>query len=82
MEFTDLYGSAREAEAALGCDEGTPHLWPSPTVTLETLVYALANANDCIDNGEMAASTTIRPTVHPASGYPTVVGYPDAGWYA
>ncbi len=81
VEFTDLYGSAREAEAALGCDEGTPHLWLSPTVTLETLAHELAHANDCIDNGEMDASTTIRPTVRPdwVSNY---CWNSDAEWYA
>ena len=81
VEFTDLYGSAREAEAALGCDAGTPHLWLSPTVTLKTLAHELAHANDCIDNGEMDASTTIRPTVRPdwVSNY---CWNSDAEWYA
>lgn len=80
VEFTDLYGSAHEAEAALGCDEWTPYLWLSPTVMLATLAHELAHANDCIDNGEMDASTPIRPTMRPewVSNY---CWNSDAEWY-
>lgn len=81
VQFTDLYGSTREAEAALGCDDGTPHLWLSPTVSLETLVHELSHAYDCVDNGEMDASPTTRPAERPAwvSDY---CWYSDAEWYA
>ena len=50
-------------------------------MTLETLAHELAHANDCIDNGEMDASTTIRPTVRPdwVSNY---CWNSDAEWYA
>ena len=81
VQFTDLYGSAREAEAALGCPASGPELWLSPTVSLETLVHELAHARDCLDNGVMDASPTERPAVRPAwaSDY---CWFSDAEWYA
>lgn len=81
VQFTDLYGNAREAEAALGCPASGPELWLSPTVSLETLVHELAHARDCLDNGKMDASPTIRPAVRPAwaSDY---CWLSDAEWYA
>ena len=81
VQFTDLYGNAREAEAAMGCPASGPELWLSPTVSLETLVHELAHANDCIDNGVMDASPTQRPAVRPAwaSNY---CWNSDAEWYA
>ena len=81
VQFTDLYGNAREAEAALGCPASGPELWLSPTVSLETLVHELAHARDCLDNGVMDASPTIRPAVRPewASNY---CWESDAEWYA
>ncbi len=81
VKFTDLYGNAREAEAALGCPASGPELWLSPTVSLETLVHELAHARDCLDNGVMDASLTQRPAVRPAwaSDY---CWFSDAEWYA
>lgn len=81
VQFNDLYGNAREAEAALGCSSAGPHLYLSPTVSLETLVHELAHAHDCLDNGEMDASPTQRPAVRPAwaSDY---CWFSDAEWYA
>ena len=81
VQFTDLYGNAREAEAALGCSPGGPHLWLSPTISLETIVHELAHARDCLDNGTMDASLTLRPAVRPdwVSDY---CWFSDAEWYA
>jgi hypothetical protein len=81
VQFTDLYGNAREAEAALGCPSTGPELWLSPTVDVETLVHELAHAHDCLDNGAMDASPTLRPAVRPAwvSDY---CWESDAEWYA
>jgi hypothetical protein len=66
VQFNDLYGNVREAEAALGCGSSGPHLDLSPTVSLETLVHELAHAHDCLDNDEMDASPTQRPAVRRA----------------
>jgi hypothetical protein len=79
--FTDLYGSAREAEAALGCPASGPELWLSPTVSIETLVHELAHAYDCQDDGAMNASPTQRPAQRPAWVSDYCWGS-DAEWYA
>ena len=81
VTFTDLYGSPREAEAALGCPDGKAELWLSPTVSWETLVHELAHAYDCIDDGEMNNSRSSRPATRPAwaSDY---CWSSDAEWYA
>ncbi len=82
VRFTDLYGSERVAEAALGCTpEGTPELWFSPTVSTGTLVHELAHAVDCLDNGVMDGSPATRPSRRPAwsSDY---CWDSDAEWYA
>ena len=81
VQFTDLYGNAREAEAALGCPAGGPELWLSPTVRIETLVHELAHARDCLDNGVMDASPTQRPAIRPSWVSDYCWGS-DAEWYA
>ncbi|MPZ97796.1 MAG: hypothetical protein GEU80_00435 [Dehalococcoidia bacterium] len=81
VEFTDLYGSVRTAEAAVGCPGGHPELWLSPSVSLETLVHELAHVYDCVDNGAMDGSPTLRPLARPvwASDY---CWESEAEWYA
>ncbi len=82
VQFTDLYGSQREASAALGCTPGgRAELWVGPGADLETIVHELAHAYDCIDNGVMDASPTLRPLARPqwVSDY---CWLSDAEWYA
>ncbi|MEZ4501536.1 MAG: hypothetical protein R3C39_02805 [Dehalococcoidia bacterium] len=84
VKFTDLYGNAREAEAALGCpSDGAPIMWLGTGVRLETIVHELAHAYDCLDDGLMNASPIngARPATRPA----WVSDYcwdTDAEWYA
>lgn len=84
VRFTDLYGVAREAPAALACpDNGRPVLYLGPRVDLETLVHELAHARDCVDDGALNASPIggARPAARPdwASDY---CWNADAEWYA
>ncbi len=84
VQFTDLYGSEREAVAALECRAGgAPVLYLSPTADIETIVHELAHAYDCLDDGRMNASpmSTPRPEQRPAwvSDY---CWNTDAEWYA
>ena len=79
--FTDLYGSERVAEAALGCAEGRPQLWLSPDYSAETLAHELAHAYDCLDNGAMDGSPAGRPAGRPAWA-PDYCWQNDAEWYA
>jgi hypothetical protein len=81
VRFTDLYGSAREAEGATSCLEGRPVMWISAQASIDTLVHELAHAYDCVDNGVMDASPTERPARRPVwvSDY---CWADDIEWYA
>lgn len=82
VHFTDLYGNARTAEAALACPAGeAPILLLSDHFSISTLVHELAHAYDCQDNGVMDGSLISRPEERPAwtSDYCWTV---DAEWYA
>lgn len=82
VRFTDLYGSARTAEAALACPtDAAPILLLSDRFSVATLVHELAHAYDCQDNGVMDGSPISRPDQRPAwaSEYCWAA---DAEWYA
>lgn len=84
VHFTDLYGSARHAAAALECAPGgKPVLYLSPNADIETIVHEFAHAYDCLDDGAMNASPIggARPAQRPAwaSDY---CWNTDAEWYA
>lgn len=82
VQFTDLYGSERTAEAALACPPGgPPQLLLSPQWSMETLLHELSHAYDCQDDGVMDGSPTTRPAERPAwaSDY---CWTSDAEWYA
>ncbi len=82
VQFTDLYGTERMAEAAFACPPGgPPQLLLSPQWSMETLIHELAHAYDCQDDGVMDGSPTTRPAERPAwaSDY---CWNSDAEWYA
>ncbi len=81
VQFTDLYGSPREAAAATGCVHRHPDMWLSPDVDMATLAHETAHAVDCLDDGLMNDSPSLRPAVRPAwvSDY---CWNSDAEWYA
>lgn len=84
VRFTDLYGNAREAQAALGCPAGgQPIMWLGADVDLETIVHELAHAVDCNDDGVMNASPIQgeRPATRP-SWVSDYCWNTDAEWYA
>lgn len=82
VRFTDLYGVARQADAALACPAGgQPHLYLAPQVTLDTVIHELAHAYDCQDDGALNGSPSARPAQRPSlvSDY---CWQSDAEWYA
>jgi hypothetical protein len=81
VRFTDLYGSPREAEAATGCVRGQAEMWLAPSFDMDTLVHETAHAYDCVDDGLMNNSPSLRPAVRPewVSDY---CWTSDAEWYA
>jgi hypothetical protein len=81
VPITDLYGSARHAEGATGCEGGAPAIWISRQASLDTLVHELAHAYDCLDNGALDGSPSKRPPARPAwaSDY---CWESDVEWYA
>lgn len=81
VPITDLYGSHRGAEAATDCAGGRPAIWLSSNASVETLVHETAHAYDCLDDGAMNNSPSLRPAVRPAwaSDY---CWTSDAEWYA
>ncbi len=81
VHFSDLYGSPRAAEAATGCLEGQPQVWVSTGASLDTLVHEFAHAYDCLDDGVMNDSPSLRPRQRPdwVSDY---CWQSDAEWYA
>jgi hypothetical protein len=84
VRFTDLYGAARHAPAALECrGRGNAVLYLGPAVDARTLAHELAHAHDCADDGKLNASPIrgARPAQRPAwvSDY---CWNTDAEWYA
>ena len=81
VAITDLYGSPRQAVAASSCHHQQPEMWLSPDVDVETLVHEAAHAFDCLDDGVMNNSPSLRPAERPdwVSDY---CWRSDAEWYA
>ena len=81
VNFTDLYGSPRVAEAATGCTAAKPQVWISAGAPLETVVHEFAHAYDCLDDGLMNDSPSLRPAQRPdwVSDY---CWQSEAEWYA
>jgi hypothetical protein len=66
VHFVDLYGTQRTADSATGCNAGQPEIWMAPNLPMATFVHELAHAYDCMDDGVMNDSPSLRPAVRPA----------------
>ena len=80
VRFTDLYGSPREAVAATGCVNGEAEMWLAPDFDMSTFVHEMAHAYDCVDDGRLNNSPSLRPAERPewVSDY---CWTSDAEWY-
>ena len=83
IRFTDLYGEAREAPAALYCSpEGLPTLMMTSPMSTRVLVHEMAHAWDCIDDGVLNGSPGHqRPEIRPGLRADYCWGL-DVEWYA
>jgi len=66
-----MYGTERYVEGAVDCIDGHAIVWLSATASESTVAHELAHVYDCVDNGVLDGSPSVRPDTQPvwASDY-------------